>query len=86
MKTKDIENTRPSVERGNIYNDTLLPTLTSLLTETLAKSNTAAENLHEENFLEKLQVYSTGTCHLQNLQKVGYGHFLMFIAEIWRQK
>ena len=38
----------------------LLPTSASLVTETLAKSNTATENLNEENLLEEIQIYSRG--------------------------
>ena len=45
-----------SVARLNITNNPLLPILTSLVTETPAGSNVAAEELKEYYLLEKLQI------------------------------
>ena len=57
-----------STERLNIANNSLLPILTSLVTEMPVESKVTAEELKEFCLLEKLQFPSRGTQHLPNLQ------------------
>lgn len=57
-----------STERLNIANNSLLPILTSLVTEMPVESKVTAEELKEFCLLEKLQFPSRGTQGLPNLQ------------------
>lgn len=65
---KRARTTISSMERLNIANNSLLPILTSLVTETPVESNVAAKELKEFCLLEKLQFPSRGTQRLPNLQ------------------